>query len=393
MISTGAIYVVCLMAGLGVSTSDNTPKDCQVLKVLNSYDGGDFTCKVKGLADVGSLPLRVRIRGLQRVGADGKGEETRRFVAKGLGNAARIILKNIRMRNYFRAEADVEVDGKSLADALVANGLAKRIVAAPEKMVLPTKPTITSPSMSSLPTSSPPGATLVQGPVRRPMNPSVALRTAVISDVSNITSDTTFEEALEIIRTAVDPPLPLVVMWNDIEENGFIERTKAIGIEGLGRGVSLRQVLKLVLAAAGTEGAELEYVVDGGVVTIATKAMGLGKRYYTRVYDAAELLAVPGGLFGGGGYGQGGYGQGGYGQGGYGQGGFGQGGFGQGGFGQGGFGQGGYGQGGYGRGGFGQGGYGQGGYGQRGYGQGGYGNYGGNRRNNRSNNNRRSGRY
>ncbi len=367
---------MCLMAGLGVSMSDKVTKDCQVLKVLNSYDGGDFTCKVKGLADVGSLPLRIRIRGLERVAADGKGEESRQFVAKGLSNAGRIILKNIRMRNYFRAEADVEVDGKSLGDALVAKGLASRIGPAPEKTVLPTKPTITSPwSRRAAPPLNAPKVASGRAPAARPMNPSAALRTAATSDLSNITPETTFEEALEIIRTAVDPPLPLVIMWRDIEENGYIERTKSIGIEGLGHGVSLHQVLKLVLAAAAVEGAELEYVVEGGVITIATKAMGLGKIRYTRVYDAGELLAAPS-VGGGGGYGQGGYGQGGYGQGGYGQGGYGQGGYGQGGYGQSGYGQGNSGRGGYGRG-----------------GSGGYGNYGSSRRNNRSSSNRRRGRY
>ncbi len=393
MVSTGAIYVVCLMA-VGVSASDNTPKDCQVLKVLNSYDGGDFTCKVKGLADVGSLPLRIRIRGLERVGADGKGEETRRFVAKGLGDAGRIILKNIRMRNYFRAEADVEVDGKSLAEALVANGLAKRTGPPAERNALSTKPKDTSPSMRRQRTTSAAANPLRtirgQGPVRRPINPFVTLARPTTSDLSNITPDTTLEEALEIIRTAVDPPLPLVIMWRDIEENGYLERTIPIGIAGLGNKVSLGQALKLVLAAAGAQGAELVYVVEGGVVTVATKAMGLGDRRYTRVYNASELLAAPStGLSGG-------YGQGGYGQGGYGQGGSGQGGYGQGGYGQGGYGQGNFGSGGYGRGSSGSGGYGRGSSGRGGYGRGssgGYGNYGGNRRNNRSNNNRRSGRY
>ena len=393
MVSTGAIYVMCLMAGLGVSASEATGKDCQVVKVLNSFDGGDFTCKVKGLSGVGSMPLRIRIRGLEHVGADGKGEEMRQFVAKDLSNAGRIILKNLRMRNYFRAEADVEIDGKSLADALVANGLAKRTGPVPEKTVLPTKPTVTSPAMSPLLTSSPPKSTIGQGPVRRPIHPSVALQAATTSDVSRITSETTFEEALEIIRTAVDPPLPLVVMWRDIEENGFVERTKTIGVEGLGSSMSLRQALKLVLAAVGTEGAELEYVVEGGIITIATKALGLGKRRYTKVYDAAELLAAPsmGGMMGRGGMGRGGYGQGGMGRGGYGMGGMGRGGMGMGGM------MGGYGQGGMGMGGYGQGGYGMGGYGtygnSSGYGNyGGYGNFGSNRRNNRSYNNRRSGR-
>jgi len=360
MLATGVVYVVCLMGGAGVCLFEKTATDIAVVKVLDVGSGGDFSCKVKGLSNVGSLPVRIRIRGLEH----DKARRIRQFVSERLNGAGRIVLKNIRMRNYFRAEADVEIDGKSLGEALVKAGFARRIPPPTEKTAQPLKSRgILSPaSPQSTVAVTRPAAAGRRAPLSKPPNRPVALKTPVTSDLSNITPDTTFEEALEIIRNAVDPPLPLVIMWRDIEENGYIRRTTPVGIEGLGNNTSPGQALKLVLTAVSVEGAELEYVVEGGVITVATRALGLGKRRYTRIYDTAELLAAPAGIpgmFGGGGYGgYGGFG----GMGGYG----GVGGIG----GYGGFG-------------------GMGGYG----GFGGFGNYGYNRRGNRSYNSRRPGWY
>lgn len=147
------------------------------------------------------------------------------------------------------------------------------------------------------------------------------LRTSI--DVSQLTQDTTLEDAIDLIRHSTEPPLPILVMWRDIEENAFIDRTTPIGIDGFTKG-QLRQVLKLVLMSVGSIGSELEYVSDGGIITIASKSMGLGDRKITKVYDVGELLSAPSmGMFGGGGFGGGGFGGGGFGGGGMGGGGMG----------------------------------------------------------------------
>jgi hypothetical protein len=213
-----------------------------------------------------------------------------------------------------------------------------------------------------------------------------------VVDLERLFSDMRLSDALEEIRNAVDPALKMVVLWRDLVENADIDQDTPINmgpISATRLGTALELVLKSV--SSGLAMAELGYVVENGVITIATKD-SLPSKMETRVYDVSILLGQPaeyfnmeammggGGGYGGGGYGGGGYGGGGYGGGGYGGGGYGgRGGYGGGGYGSGGYGRGGggYGSGGYGRGGYGSGGYGSGGYGRGGYGSGGYGRGGG----------------
>ncbi len=161
---------------------------------------------------------------------------------------------------------------------------------------------------------------------RDPVDAAIYKQLEQVVDLSRLTEDTTFEEAMDVIANAVDPPLPLVIMWNDISENAFIEKEKLIGMPGQGlRSVMLLTGLERVLEAVGTAGelSELAYVVDKGLVTVASKD-SLPTEYKAIVYDVAELLSAPatgqGGGYGGGG-GGGGYGGGGGGYGGGGGGG------------------------------------------------------------------------
>ena len=80
---------------------------------------------------------------------------------------------------------------------------------------------------------------------------------------------------MDLLKNSVDPPLNILVRWNDISENAFIGKDKQIGISGQGlSNVSLRTGLKLVIGAVGASGddlAELGYIIYDGLVTIATK--------------------------------------------------------------------------------------------------------------------------
>ncbi len=169
---------------------------------------------------------------------------------------------------------------------------------------------------------------------RDPADAAVYKQLEQIVNLSTLTEETTFEEAMDIVANAVDPPLPLVIMWNDISDNAFIDKEKLIGIPGQGlSSVTLLTGLKRVIEAVGTAGdlSELAYVVDKGLVTVATKD-SLPTEYKAIVYDVAELLSAPStGLGGGGGGYGGGGGGGGYGGGGGGYGGGGGGGYGGGG--------------------------------------------------------------
>lgn len=158
--------------------------------------------------------------------------------------------------------------------------------------------------------------------------------------LSAINPDTPFSEAIDIFRNLANPPLNIVVLWKDIEENSDVDRHTPIGMEPL-PGVSFSKNLELMLMSVSGDPKTLGYTVDKGVITIATQNF-LSRKMETRVYDALDLLGAPANYFGipraqmfnygmpQGGYGGGGYGN--YGGSGYGTSGYG-GGYGLGGFG------------------------------------------------------------
>ena len=316
MAASGVICVLCILSA-GLPGSESTIDQCRVTDVVRYCGNGDFICKVDDVPRLEGVQVRVQTRGLLPAEDPAKVKDLDEVMAADLSNASRIILKHVRMRNYFRVEADVEVDGRSLAETLVSKGVAQR--EAPKEPVVdvavPQPITVSAPLTAKerqlLHLKVPQTVRPLDG-----LRPDMTMALRGTTDVSQIREETTFEEALEIIRHAVAPPLPMVVMWKDIEENAFIEKTTPVGIEGLGN-TTLGQALKLVLLSVSSRGEGLEYVVEEGTITIASEAMGLGDRRYTRAYDAGEVLATPAGLSGmmgmyGGGGGGGGYG-GGYG--------------------------------------------------------------------------------
>ena len=236
---------------------------------------------------------------------------------------------------------------------------------------------------------------ITQKPTRRPDEPigldpadvAVYEQLNKIVDLSQLTPQMPLSEAIEVIKTAVEPALRIVVLWRDLQENAQVDRSTQINMDGL-PAVRLGAALENLLKAVSGAFAQLGFVVENGVITVAT-VQSLPSKLETRVYDITDLLgqpanfmAMPGqtlsGMYGGGGYGGGGgmYGGGGGMGGGMGGYGGGMGGGGMGGGGYGGMGGGGYGgMGGGGYGGGGMGGYGGGGMG--GYGGGGMGGYGG----------------
>lgn len=113
-------------------------------------------------------------------------------------------------------------------------------------------------------------------------------------NLSALTPETTFEEAINILRDSVQPQLSIAVMWKDITENAFIDKDTPITLSGEGLvSVPLRVGLERVLQAVSAGGmAELGYVVQYGIVTIATVDY-LPKPFTNVVYDVAELLSPP----------------------------------------------------------------------------------------------------
>lgn len=110
-------------------------------------------------------------------------------------------------------------------------------------------------------------------------------------DLSALTFDMPFSEAIDILRNSTDPPLKIVVLWRALRENADVERDTPICIDGVS-GVPLHTGLKILLRAVSSSLAELDYVVDKGIIIVGTKD-SLPAKMVVRIYDISYLAARP----------------------------------------------------------------------------------------------------
>ena len=111
------------------------------------------------------------------------------------------------------------------------------------------------------------------------------------ADLSGITSDTPLGRAIEVIRNSTNPPLNIVVYWNDLRDNAGIDQQTPIGVD-IVRGISLRKNLKIMLTALSTRQTKIDYAVIDGVVVIGTRN-SLSKQMQLRTYDITDLSSRP----------------------------------------------------------------------------------------------------
>ena len=118
----------------------------------------------------------------------------------------------------------------------------------------------------------------------------------VVHGPSSFRPDMAFGQAIDILRHATNPALNIAVLWKDLEENAGIYRDTPIGIDGLS-GVPIRRHLKSLLkGVAGGNPVKLGYVIDDGVIVIAT-VDSLPVKMTARVYDIRDLTALPANYF------------------------------------------------------------------------------------------------
>jgi Flp pilus assembly secretin CpaC/tetratricopeptide (TPR) repeat protein len=112
-----------------------------------------------------------------------------------------------------------------------------------------------------------------------------------IVDLSALTPDTPLNEAIEIIKTSVEPPLKIIVRWKDLADNAYIEQDTVIGMQGF-TGIPVGKALKEVLNTVSGGIANIDFAVEEGVMTIATRESLPGK-LIPNVYDITDLIAPP----------------------------------------------------------------------------------------------------
>lgn len=314
------IFVVLLVLHLPlIATAAAQYSDCRVERLITVHSAGSFTCKPSGWQGIGPVRLRVQVAGIKLkeddlIGdqAKDKTQQPRDFTAAKLEAAGSIELKNIQMRNYFRVIADVYIDGQSLADQLIEAGLADRVIPEPQIVGNGPRPGDRDrgegrpvdwwrryAQRGGMPRPDreegghkamrPKGGMKGHRPHKQPTQVSFTGLLRLRTDLSELRADMTFQEAIDYLRGKTVPPLPITVMWPDLEENAFVDQDKPIGVDGFGV-MELRKALQIILKSVSVGSpSELEYVVDGGIITIATKQMGLSLRKYQEVYHLDEI--------------------------------------------------------------------------------------------------------
>ncbi len=139
------------------------------------------------------------------------------------------------------------------------------------------------------------GETYAAGRIRSSTKNKPAKQSRKTIDLSALTPETPFAEAIEILRNSTKPPLNIIVFWRDLEENSDVDRHTPIGLEGVS-GVSLGKNLELMLMSVSADPKSLGYVVENGVIIIATKD-SLPTKRRARIYDVTDLVGRPANYF------------------------------------------------------------------------------------------------
>jgi len=109
-----------------------------------------------------------------------------------------------------------------------------------------------------------------------------------VVDLSALTPDMAFSDAIQELKNSVEPLLNIIVIWRDLSETAGIEPDTQINMDAISA-IRLDTALKLLLMSVSGGFADLDYVVQNGVITIATKE-SLPNRLVTRVYHIFDLV-------------------------------------------------------------------------------------------------------
>jgi len=111
----------------------HSQENVSVTRIISVYDGDTFRVDIDELSDIVGKNIAIRILGIDTPEIKGQCDKEKQLAIKArdftrhyLKNASSIQLINLKRDKYFRLLADVYIDGKSLAVALLANNLAVR---------------------------------------------------------------------------------------------------------------------------------------------------------------------------------------------------------------------------------------------------------------------------
>ncbi len=124
---------ICFVLPLLLHATSVNDKDfgTAVAEVTSIYDGDTFRADIAGYPDIIGERIGIRINGIDTPEMRGKCDLEKALARRAkevtvsiLRSAKRVELRHMKRGKYFRIVADVFADGKSVAEALLEQGLA-----------------------------------------------------------------------------------------------------------------------------------------------------------------------------------------------------------------------------------------------------------------------------
>ena len=125
--------MVMVFSALSVQTATGESYGNAEVTFIKNYDGDTITVSIPAYPEIIGKKISIRINGIdtpEMRGTKGllkeKARNAKKLVASLCRKAKKLELRNMQRGKYFRIVADVYADGKSVADALIKNELAKK---------------------------------------------------------------------------------------------------------------------------------------------------------------------------------------------------------------------------------------------------------------------------
>lgn len=286
-----AIFLtVCLFVFWGADSvfgaEINRPR-VYVLSVLQVHSSEEFTCRVDEWKRIKNIPLRVKVRGIGKKENQQEGREILENLL--LGSGKELVLKNIEDRGYFRISADVFAGPVNLAELITSLSSVSQTQTKENQQREATQGDSDSRKGTLEPPVPLPGSGKTEKIRRGRQNVQIENLLKKEADLSVLREDVSIREALEIIRTSVEPPLPLIILWQDLSRNLLIEPDRPIGLEIRGK-MSLGLALELILSSVSPSGRKAVLLAEENVFLIVSPQFA-ATRIRPKIYDIGELTS------------------------------------------------------------------------------------------------------
>lgn len=198
-----------------------------------------------------------------------------------LNNEALILKQTLEDTVSFRKQLEVQREsGRERVNTLIAN----------DEAMIPYADELTHPKN---------WREIIASPFRKPDEPIgrdpadvvVYKQLDEVVNLTQLTPEMPFSEAIDILKNSVDPPLRVFVNWRDLYDNADVDQTTPINMDPISA-VPLKKALGLLLEAVSGGFVNISYIVEGGVITIATAA-SLPSEMVPLVYDITDLIGRP----------------------------------------------------------------------------------------------------